>query len=635
MELTLVDSVAGLKQMVRELKKLAFREKTTRRAFAVDTETYTPGNKKKLKKDTLVLNIGRIMFISIAIDDKAWGIPLNSYDPKFLKSAYVMRKLAPVMADSRIRKVMHHANYDVNMFMNHGVKVNNVYCTMIAGHCWNETLPNSLKERCVLVGKRLRRTASVDFTNLKELAIYACDDAITTWLLYLGYELGRKTPAHGNMRLRGIRRRFFTDLEMPVLTAVIEMERRGIKLDRPKLANIDKKIVRKMEALASRLYVKNGAPFNLRSRKQLAAFLFDKVGVESIAETATGQRKVDKLTMAQLQRESVYVRLVTKYNRLESLRRFTSPDTGLHLYCDDNGRIHTTFNQVGARTCRASSSNPNLQQIPSKMDTYGIRTCFIPAKGKVLIVSDKDQLELRLMAIFSKDKMLLRAYRKGISIHFQTGALTGLLPKKAARADLTKEEKDELKKLREYFISKNANFGLQYEGTGFTLWRQLILEGIDSTPEDCEDIKTRYFQIYDGVPIYREWLYDKTREKGYVRNICGRPFIIPNIGSDHFGLRMKAQRQCINTQIQSSGADVIKYAMLAAYRNKRLRELGFYMLLQIHDELMFEGPEENLEEALPIVKQIMEARPPRCIVDMPIELTASVSSGPSWQEAKG
>lgn len=636
MKKILVDSLPKLKKMIRRLKRLATESDITRRAFAVDTETFVPGDRKKLKNDALIIDRGRIMFISISIGGLCWGIPLDTYNPVFLKTSVVMARLVPIMADKRIRKVMHHANYDVNMFMNHGVYFRNIYCTLIAGHCWNENLPNSLKERCVLIGMRLKRTSSVDFTDMAALVAYACDDAIATWKLYCAYEEGRTTDRFGDMKLTGVRREFFDELEMPLLPHVIRMERRGLKIDRKKLAEIDNKILTEMEVIAAKLYVKNGEPFNLRSRPQIAEFLFDKLGLESKKQTPTGKPCVDKFSLAQMLDESKYVRLLDKYNKLESQRRFTGPKKGLHLYCDDSGRIHCTFSQTAARTNRSSCSNPNLQQMPSKTDTHGIRTCFVPAKGNCFIVSDKDQLELRLMAIWSRDKMLLRAYKRGISVHLQTGALCGLLPKHAARMDLTKEQKDALKQEKGYYISKNANFGLQYEGTGFTLWRQLLLEGIVSTPEDCEEIKHKYFTIYEGVPRFREWLYDRCRKKGYIVDICGRPYVIPNIDSTHDSLRRRAERQCINTTIQASGASVVKFAMLAAFRNKKLRELGYELLLQIHDELIFEGPEKNREKATPIIKKIMEARPPRMIFkDIPIELTASVASGPNWKEAKG
>jgi len=634
MKIKTVKTKKDLRLLCEYLEEVSKRKNPFWRAFAFDTETYAPGGKKTFKKEGLVIDRGRVMFISIARKNRAWGIPLSSFDPAYLDTQYVMKKLEPFFADRRLTKVMHHANYDINMVMNHGVKfdLRSIYCTMIAGHCWDERIPNALKERAVLIGMRLRKTSSVDMKNIDEIVPYACNDAISTWKLYDAYERGykaRTVDGVRNMLLKGTRRKFF-EMEMESLAGVIRMERRGIRLNPKGIKRIDRLLADKMDKCAAKVYQKNGKEFNLNSKIQLGKFLFGKLGLEPVEKTPTGRPKVDKVCLAYLLDEHPLVKQIVNYNAYLSLRRFTGPDTGLFLYCDDNNRIHTTYSQVGARTARSSSSNPNLQQIPSKTDILHIRECFVPKPGNKLIVADMEQLELRLMAIFSLDKMMLRCFRKGISIHIQTGVETGLLPK-----GITKDEiKAELKYDRSYMIAKNCNFALQYEGMWFTLQRQLILEGVFIEKEEAIDIIDKYWNIYYGVPIYREQLYESCRERGFIKNICGRPFRIRNISSEVFRERKAAERQCINTQIQSSAADWLKHAMILCDASKELKSMKCRMLMQIHDELIFEVPAKYANEAAKVVQRLMETPPPNLTRKLVIPLLVSVGIGDSWATAK-
>jgi len=635
MKVVLVKTKKSLRLLCESLACAKLCSDPVDRAFAIDTETYVPGGaKKSFKKEGLVLDRARIMYISISRGDVGWGIPLSSFDNRCLPTAYVLKKLEPFLADKDLIKVMHHANYDINMFKNHGVKFNlsSVYCTMIAGHCWEENYPDSLKERCILVGMRLRPTKTVDMSNLKELTEYAVDDAIATWKLYEGYEKGKIVVVRGkkrNMKLKASRRKFFK-MEMDALAGVVRMERRGMKVDLKKLNEIDRKIRKKIDFFSGKLYVKNGKPFNVKSRPQLCEFLFKKLKLPIQNLTPKGAPSTDKSALANLSRRNVYVRYLVKHNSMQSLLHYVSPDKGLQLYVDDNDRIHSTFSQVRARTARASSSNPNLQQIPSKTDVMGIRKAFIAPPGKQLIVADMDQLELRLMAIHSRDPMMLNAYRKGVSIHMQTGLKTGLLPPGTTKDAI----KGDMKLERAYNISKSCNFLLMYEGSHWMLMNQLILEGIDISEDEARGIVEKYWDVYSGVPMHRHSLYKEHREVGFIRNICGRPFRIMDMDSSNYRWKKAAERQCINTEIQSGGADWLKFAMIRIDADQELKDYKYQMLFAVHDEIIGEVPEKWAKKAAARKKKLMETAPPNLLEKLVVPLTASAGIGDNWSAAK-
>ena len=546
-KLILVDTEKRLKALCDSLEYARHYSDPFQRAFAFDTETYIPdGTKKILKMDGASLDQARIMYLSFARNNVGWGIPLSSFAPGCLDTSLVLESLEPYFADDVLTVVMHNANYDANMLLNHGIKINmrKMYCTMIASHLWDENLPMSLKERCTLVGMRLRATKTVDMTDLDEVTEYACEDALATWELYRAHELGRSTIVNGmkrDMRITGLRRKFF-QMEMTALQGVIRMERRGMKVSPKKLCAIDKKLDKQLNSLAEILYIRNGKPFNINSRPQLAKFLYEELGLQAEYYTPKGAPATHKLALAYLQGKNQYAAKVVEYNKLAALRHYVSSDKGLQSYADHANRIHSTFSQVGARTARSSSRQPNLQQIPSKTDVMGIRQCFIEMRGHVLIVADMDQLELCLMANHSRDKMMLHAYRNNVSIHIQTGVLTGLLPKGVTKDDI----KQDLNLNRPYMIAKNCNFGLMYEGSAWTLQRQLVLEGIFLTEQQCRDIVEKYWDVYSGVPHYRYRLYEQCRRQGYIQNICGRPYRIENMNSSNRRWRAAAERQCIN-----------------------------------------------------------------------------------------
>lgn len=639
-QIKVVETRRDLRRFCVQLDKIIANRDERLCAVSFDTETYSPNERKGrkvLKAEGLILDRARAMYLSFAHGNKGWGIPLSTFKEGYLTPEYVFKKLGPYFAHPRLKIIMHNANYDINVILNHGVKLNfgKVYCTLIAGHSWNENLPNSLKERCILVGMRLKPTKTVNMTDMEEITRYAVYDAFTTWELYKAYTFGRTVfvapeGKNRNMLLKGARLKFFKR-EMRALKHVVRMERRGMKIDTKLTRVLYKKITKRLEETAARLYTKNGEPFNLNSPKQKSDFLFKKLKLPKQHVTAAGAFSTDKFALAKLRAHSKYAKMLGDHTGLVKLRQFVDPHRGFVYYADEAGRIHATFSQVGARTARASCSNPNLQQIPSKTDTMGIRKCFIAPKGHVLIVADMDQLELRLMAIHSRDRMLLNAYKTGTSIHIQTGVKCGLLPKNVTK-DMIKGDK---KLERAYMISKNCNFGLMYEGQVFTLMRQLLIEGVDIDEHETKHIIDRYWQVYSGVPEYRYNLYEECRDNGFIENICGRPFRIMNINSPFNRLRRAAERQCINTKIQSGGADWLKYAMIRCSEDEFLLEHRCMLLLAVHDELIFSVPEKYADVCEKRVVRNMQTPPPKITAKLIIPLTASAGIGKNWAEAKG
>lgn len=624
----LIKDIATLEKKVlpwlRKIKRCKVRWK---RAVALDTETYAPDDPKsmRMKNEGLLLDRGRIMLISLSRRNVSFSIPLHAFDTRFPKASEVIKRLRPFLRSKILKKVCHHLNYDDNMFRNHGVVMRNRYCTMVAGACWDENKPRALVERAVEVGHILKKAnkaveRKVLFTDLSKLAPYAEGDSQSTWDLYEAHTTGSLYDMRdcnpkdiAKMKLHG-RREMFRKLEMQVLDVVIAMERAGTLIDRKKLDAIDRTILDQLNISLNKIYKINGAPFNVNSKPQLCKLLYDKLDLDPHKQTATGQNSTDRESLLYMKGQHKVVEMLLEVSKLEKLRSYTNPEAGLQAYADRYGYIHPTLSSVGTITFRFSCSNPNLQNIPSRMDRFGIRKCFIAPHGHVMVVADYSQLELRLMGIMSEDRMLLRAYRKGLDIHDQT--------MKALKISVRT-------------IAKNCNFGLSYKGSAWMLARLLTMDGIPTTPEEASVYRDGWLDLYSGIPRFWDDIVRLHHDKGYVLNLAGRPRYVADLYTSNKRTYSAAVRQLINNIIQGSASDWIKPAMIRISNDRYLRELGYVLRLQIHDELVGTCPEKNAEKVAARKKELMEMEPENGVIKkLPIPILASVGIGPSWAEAK-
>jgi DNA polymerase-1 len=401
------------------------------------------------------------------------------------------------------------------------------------------------------------------------------------------------------------------ELEIPLVEVLVDMEWAGIAIDRPLFARLAQEMGAELTRLEGEIHAAAGTTFNLNSPKQLGQVLFEQHQLPVLKKTRTGP-STDADVLEQLAAMGHDVpRLILEYRELQKLKS-TYVDVLPGRVNATTGRIHTSFNQTGAATGRLSSSDPNLQNIPVRTPRgESIRAGFIPQPGAVFLAADYSQIELRLMAHLSGDPAFTAAFRSGEDIHRQTAAIIFNVP----LAEVTGEMRSR---------AKTINFGTIYGQGPFALSRQL---GISQ--EEAKEFIAQYFQRFAGVRSFLDKQVEVAREQGYVETLLGRRRYIPDIRDKNFNVRAFAERTAQNTPLQGSAADLIKVAMLRIH--DALRRDGFRtrMLLQVHDELVFEVPEGEVERVGPLVKRLMEGA-----ATLSVPLVVDVGTGKNWLEAK-
>lgn len=403
--------------------------------------------------------------------------------------------------------------------------------------------------------------------------------------------------------------RLFTEVEMGLVPVLTAMERRGVAVDTGRLAALGAELERRSERLAAEIYREAGEEFNLNSPRQLAAVLFEKLKLPAGKRTKTGFSTSAEV-LEELAMDHPIARLLLDYRQLVKLKT-TYVDTLPGLIDPATGRVHTTFNQAVTATGRLSSTNPNLQNIPVRTEEGGkIREAFVAGgEGNVLLSADYSQIELRVMAHLSGDPILTEAFRSGEDIHTRTAAeLFGLRPE-----EVTPEMRSG---------AKAINFGIIYGISSFGLAR-----GTKISREEAQRFIEAYFARYARVKQYLDETVASAREKGYVTTLLNRRRFLPDLHSRNYALRSFAERTAMNTPIQGTAADIIKLAMLACERALMERGLRTRMVLQVHDELVFEGPEAEVPIVAPLVREAMEGA-----VALRVPLVVDVEVGRNWRE---
>jgi DNA polymerase-1 len=407
----------------------------------------------------------------------------------------------------------------------------------------------------------------------------------------------------------------FADLEMPLVPVLAAMEDRGITIDHASFARFLAEVQADLETLTKRVHAQSGRTFNIRSGQQLADVLFSVLNLPKTSKTKGGAASTSQESLEKLTGKHPVIETILHYRKLEKLRStYLEP---LPLLADAEGRVHTTFNQTATATGRLSSSNPNLQNIPIRGPLgERMRSCFIAARGALLVCADYSQIELRVLAHLSEDPTLLDAFRKNEDIHARTASLLFDLNPHS----ITPEQRRN---------AKTINFGIIY-GMG----AQRLAQELHIPLKEAKAFIDRYFQRLSRLKAFYDAVESEARAHGFVATMTGRRRFIPDILSGNNQLRTQARRQAINTRIQGSAADIIKLAMLAVDSDPVLQALEARLLLQIHDELVLEAPAANAPEAASRLEALMGAVHPAG-QPLSVPLLVSCATGRTWSEAHG
>ena len=536
--------------------------------------------------------------------------------PAQLNREHVLDRLRPLLENKDIYKIGHNIKYDRNILNNHGIKLAGIrYDTMLESYVLESTANRHNMDAVALkyLGHTTIKYEDVAGKGAKQLtfnevpvemaAPYAAEDADVT--LQLHEALWPKLSAQAALE------KVFTGIEMPLLTVLSDMEQAGVEIDTAMLARQSGELARRISDLEQEAHREAGQPFNLGSPKQIQQLLFDKLQLPVLARTPKGAPSTAESVLQELALDYPLPRLILEHRSLSKLKS-TYTDKLPRQVCQDTGRVHTSYHQAVAATGRLSSSDPNLQNIPVRTEEgRRIRQAFVAGPGRVLLAADYSQIELRIMAHLSSDKGLLKAFSAGEDVHRATAAeVFGVLPE-AVSNDQRRS-------------AKAINFGLIYGMSAFGLARQLGIPR--GAAQEYIDL---YFARYPGVYDYMETTREQAREQGYVETVFGRRLYLPDINARNGQVRAAAERTAINAPMQGTAADIIKRAMIAMHAwLKSEPDIDILMIMQVHDELVFEVAEQNVEAARPRISAIMGDA-----ATLKVPLVVDIGTGSNWDEA--
>ncbi|WP_323921246.1 DNA polymerase I [Aeromonas caviae] len=577
--------------------------------FAFDTET-----------TSLDYMEARVVGVSFAIEPgKAAYVPFG-HDylgaPVQLTEAVVLGKLKPLLEDPTRLKVGQNLKYDRNVLLNHGIELQGIaYDTMLESYVLNSTASrhdmDSLARRYLnvetisfedIAGKGVKQL-TFNQIELEQAAPYAAEDADIT--LRLHQALWGKLSAEPGLA------KVFSEIELPLLPVLARMERLGTTIEPKLLHQQSQEIEVRLAELEKQAHELAGQEFNLSSPKQLGEILFTKLGLPIIKKTPKGAPSTAEEVLAELAETYDLPRLLMEHRGLAKLKS-TYTDKLPLMIKPQTGRVHTSYHQAVAATGRLSSTDPNLQNIPVRNEQgRRIRQAFIPCAGYKLVAADYSQIELRIMAHLSGDKGLLTAFAEGKDIHKATAAEVFGVALDAVTSDMRRS-------------AKAINFGLIYGMSAFGLAKQL---GIGRA--EAQKYMDLYFERYPGVLEYMERTRQQADAQGYVETLFGRRLYLPDIKSRNAGLRKAAERAAINAPMQGTAADIIKRAMINVDGWIRgIEDESIRMLMQVHDELVFEIREEKLEEYIALIKEKMSGA-----AELYVPLVVEAGTGDNWDQA--
>ena len=589
---------ADLNRWVEKLKQA--------KLFALDTET-----------DNLDYMAANLVGISFALENgEAAYLPLQlDYlgASKTLEKTTALALLKPVLENPAIQKVGQNFKYDLTIFARNSIDVQGVaFDTMLESYVLNSTGRHNMDD----LAKRYLGHQTISFEEiagkgknqltfnqipLEKATEYAAEDAdVTMKLQQVLWEKLSKEPTLEKL---------FKEMELPLLGVLSRMERRGVLIDSDALFLQSNEIANRLSELEEQAYVLAGQPFNLASTKQLQEILFDKLGLPVIQKTPKGAPSTNEEVLEELAFSHELPKVLVEHRGLSKLKS-TYTDKLPQMVNPQTGRVHTSYHQAVTATGRLSSSDPNLQNIPIRNEEgRRIRQAFIAREGFTIVAADYSQIELRIMAHLSQDQGLINAFTQGKDIHRSTAAeIFGV-----ALDEVTPEQRRN---------AKAINFGLIYGMSAFGLSRQL---GIGRA--DAQSYMDLYFKRYPGVQTFMHDIREKAKAQGYVETLFGRRLYLPDINSSNGMRRKAAERVAINAPMQGTAADIIKRAMIQLDQ-KLQNDPDIAMIMQVHDELVFEVRSEKVAFYSELIKTHMESA-----ADLVVPLIVDVGQGTNWDEA--
>ncbi len=578
------------------------------RLFAFDTET-----------TSLNYMDARIVGVSFCVSPGSAAYVPVAHDyldaPAQLARDEVLAALKPLLEDPQIAKLGHHAKYDRNVLLNHGIELNGIrYDTMLESYVLNSTATRHDLDSLALqyLGLSTIHFEDVAGKGAKQLtfnevpvelaAPYAAEDADVC--LRLHEQLRPRLEATPRLL------ELLVEIEMPLVPVLSRIERRGVLVDVDMLRGQGGELAAKLHEIELAAHAAAGEPFNIGSPKQIQQILFDKLGLPVTQKTPTGQPSTAESALADLADEYTLPRLILEHRALSKLKS-TYIDRLPEEVSRATGRVHTSYHQAVAATGRLSSSDPNLQNIPIRTpEGRRIRQAFVAPPGKVLLAADYSQIELRIMAHLSGDARLLSAFAQGADIHRATAAEVFGLP--------LEQVSDEQRR-----SAKAINFGLIYGMSAFGLARQLGIER-----GAAQAYVELYFARYPGVKAYMDRIRAEAHERGYVETVFGRLLYLPEINSRNVQRRQYAERTAINAPMQGTAADIIKRAMIAVDAWLESAGMPAAIIMQVHDELVLEVETGAVEEVAAGVTARMAAA-----ADLAVPLVVETGTGANWDEA--
>jgi len=566
--------------------------------------------------ETTGLNANNVELVGIAFavtPGEAWYVPIpESYN----EAANVVEQFAGAFADERIEKTGQNLKYDIAVLKWYDIEVNGpLFDTMIAHYLIEPDLrhnmdflartylqynPVPIEE---LIGKKGKNQADMRSVELNIQKEYACEDADITLQLREIFE---------PMLEQADTRTLFEEIEMPLVRVLAAMESEGVKIDSENLNQFSEQLEKEIREVELEIYRQAGGTFNIASPKQLGEILFDKMQLsDNPKQTKTKQHSTSEDVLQKLINKHPIIQQILDYRSLTKLKS-TYVDTLPLLVNPRTGRIHTSYNQAVASTGRLSSNNPNLQNIPIRTERgREIRKAFVPRNDRFTLLSaDYSQIELRLIAHMSGDEAMKEAFRHGLDIHTATAARIY----NVEIGEVTREMRRN---------AKTVNFGIIYGISAFGLSERLNIPR-----KEAGDIIRQYFERFPGIKKYMDTTIAFARENGYVETIKKRRRYLRDINSGNAVVRGFAERNAINAPIQGSSADMIKIAMINIFGEFNRKKLRSKMILQVHDELVFDVHQEEVETVKPIIERLMKSA-----IELSIPVEVEMSTGSNWLEA--
>jgi len=552
----------------------------------------------------------RLVGLALSTGEGAgWYLPIAHQEGPNLPLPQVQARLGPLLADPAKPKAGHNANVDLIVLAEHGLPVEGLVSdTMLAAWLLGERrlglkeiafgrLSVEMTDPAALLGTGAK-AITMDRVGVPQAAAYAAANADLTGRLRA--EMEPELKSEGLWPL-------YAETEMPLVPVLVQMERHGVALDTEVLAAMSRDLQGRMAGLEGQIYEIVGHHFNINSTQQLGGILFDELGLPKGRKTASGY-STDMRVLENLREAHPIIGLILEYRQLTKLKS-TYIDALPALVNPRTGRVHTSFNQTGAATGRVSSNDPNLQNIPVRTELgRQVRTAFVAPPGTSLLSADYSQVELRVLAHLCSDEGLVAAFRADEDIHNATASTVFGVPV----AELTKDHRR---------VAKVVNFGIVYGLSPFGLQR--AIPGMSR--DEASGFIDTYFGKYPGIKRYIDETLQMGRERGYVETLLGRRRLVPELLSSNAQLRAATERYTINHPVQGSAADVIKVAMIRLHAEMARRNLRSKMILQVHDELLFEVPDAELDEMQHLVPQLMAHS-----LELAVPLKVEVKAGQNW-----